>query len=528
MSDAKLVSITVDGITGRFPEGTRVIDAARDLGVFIPHYCYHEFLPVEGSCRLCLVELDGGAKLQLSCATPVREGMVVETRSAKVKEARRGVMEFLLLNHPLDCPICDKAGECPLQDHYFDHSAADTRTTVPKWRKGKRLDIGARILLDQERCILCGRCVRFLDHVAKEPCLGRFGRGHHTLLDVMPGRRLDSVYSGNTVDICPVGALTWKDFRFRMRPWFLEKTLSVCPHCSAGCAMTVEHENGRVYRLRPVRAPLLARAWMCDPGRLAYKEHARPRAERPLLREDGAMVPAERARAVETAAAMLRGSKKGAGLVLLLSDHLSCEEAFLALRLASCVKTRAVIRLCAPGGLLGDETSDAILRDPDKAPNAAGVARVAGLFRDLKISPRERAAGLLDGAECALLVGPDLTAALDPPARAKLLSVPAKIAVTAREGPFSAAADVLLPSFDHYEKAGTFVNRDGILQRFERALSSPGCRADDLELLAELLSACGGKAVSPDPARVYAALAEKLPGLPSARGTIPAGGVRLR
>lgn len=270
--------LTIDGKEVEVPAGTTVIQAADKLGINIPRYCYHPALPVSGNCRICMVEIEKQPKLQIACYTPVADGMVVKTNSPKVLETRKTVLEFLLVNHPVDCPVCDQAGECKLQDYYMEHGQYNSRLVDVKVKKEKKaFSIGPTVMLDQERCILCTRCVRFADTITKTSEFGVFDRGDHSQLDVY--KPLDNKYSGNVVDICPVGALTDKDFRFKCRVWYLEKTKSVCPGCSMGCNITVEwdkmrphtHKKARVMRLKPRLNPDVNDYWMCDQGRYNYQ-----------------------------------------------------------------------------------------------------------------------------------------------------------------------------------------------------------------------------------------------------------------
>ncbi|HEY8241196.1 MAG TPA: 2Fe-2S iron-sulfur cluster-binding protein, partial [Kiritimatiellia bacterium] len=267
-----LVKVTIDERVVEVPRGTNLIEAARLAGIEVPHYCYHRKLTVAGNCRMCLVDVgtpklspertplvgpDGKPvigfmpKLQIACNTPVSEGMVCLTRSPKVEQARQGVMEFLLINHPLDCPICDQAGECRLQEFAVDYGKGGSRFVEEKVHKPKRVPLGPKITLDTERCIMCSRCERFMREVPKQDCLGFVNRGSHVELTCFPERWPNTNYDLNIVDICPVGALTSNDFRFRMRPWFLKETRSICPHCSTGCNILVGARANTIYRQTP-------------------------------------------------------------------------------------------------------------------------------------------------------------------------------------------------------------------------------------------------------------------------------------
>ena len=275
----KPVTLTIDGKQVTVPEGTTVLQACEQVNSPVPFYCYHPGLSIAGNCRICLVEIEKTPKLQISCYTRVADGMVVHTNTDKALKARQDVLEFLLVNHPLDCPVCDQAGECWLQDYYMAYGLYNQKFDEQKVKKSKKATrIGPNVVLDQDRCILCSRCVRFCDEVSKTGELGIFNRGDHAELDVFPGKPIDNNYSGNVVDICPVGALTDDDFRFKCRVWYLRSTQSVCPGCSMGCNIEI-HDNrerevrphvaggARIMRLKPRFNPEVNKWWMCDVGR---------------------------------------------------------------------------------------------------------------------------------------------------------------------------------------------------------------------------------------------------------------------
>src|SRR5579859_4349254 len=268
-----MAKIKINGKEMEVPNGTNVLEAALSNNVPLEHFCYHRFLPVAGNCRTCMVEIEGpkGNMLTIGCNTKVAEGMVIHTLSPKAKQAQKSALEFLLLDHPLDCPVCDKAGECKLQDQYMQYGLYDFRRSVPRYFKGgKAEDIGEHIVLDQERCVLCTRCIRFVDEVPKTSELCIVNRGHEATLTIFPGKRLDNPYSGNVTDVCPVGALTLKEFRFKQRVWFLKKTESICPGCARGCNITVEHNKGKIYRFMPRENTELNKTWICDEGRFSF------------------------------------------------------------------------------------------------------------------------------------------------------------------------------------------------------------------------------------------------------------------
>src|ERR1051325_5234141 len=286
--------ITINDIEIDAKDGQTVIQAALDHGIDIPHYCYHPDLPIDGNCRMCLVEVEKMPKLTPSCTTVCGEGMKVTTNNERVKMAVRGVLEFLLINHPVDCPVCDQAGECRLQDYYMVYGL-HTSEIEPEMKVHKRkvVPLGEMVMLDQERCVLCSRCIRFFEHVTGTGEMQFFGRGDHTVIGTIDDRPLENPYSGNVVDICPVGALTSRDFRFKCRVWFLHSTDSVCGGCSTGCNMRVDHRDGTIFRLLPRRNPEVNRSWLCDEGRLSYHRlNNTERVARPLLKgRDGIQAP---------------------------------------------------------------------------------------------------------------------------------------------------------------------------------------------------------------------------------------------
>src|SRR5271154_4521680 len=309
--------LTIDGKEIDADASLNLINAAELAGIEIPHYCYHPGLSIPGNCRMCLVEVEKAPKLQIACNTRVAEGMVVHTTSAKAKTAQKAVLEFLLINHPIDCPVCDQAGECKLQDYYMDYDQQPSRFPLPeKNRKGKAIDIGAGVMLDQERCILCARCTRFFDEVTKTSELAIFERGDYNRIDINPGQPVNNNYAGNIVDICPVGALTEKDFRFRMRVWYLHRTPSVCGGCERGCTIDIYENHGKIFRYKPRHNPLVNGYWMCDEGRHSFEKLQTERRITKALHQSGdRLMPESFAAGIRRAADAIRkcGETHGAG-----------------------------------------------------------------------------------------------------------------------------------------------------------------------------------------------------------------------
>ncbi|MFI5315754.1 MAG: 2Fe-2S iron-sulfur cluster-binding protein, partial [Myxococcota bacterium] len=358
--------ITIDGREFEVADGRTILQAIDDLGLLmngveIPHYCWHPKLSIDGSCRLCQVEIEGMPKLQIACNTPVAEGMKVITTSERVAKARRGVMELLLINHPLDCPICDQAGECKLQDYAFDYGVAGARTREPRRPAKKSVDLGPTIVFDQERCILCRRCVRFCREVPKTGELGVFNRGDESLLETFPGTPLDNAYSMNVADLCPVGALTTRDFRFKIRVWFTDDVDSVCNQCSRGCNISASRSNNKIYRFVPRRNDAVNDTWMCDHGRMSYKLNAQGRLTH--ARADGKPVSAVEAAA--RAGELVRAARAAGGRIVGVASPLAANEELVAFRDFLAEIGAGTARFAVPRG-----EADEILIEAEKAPNA--------------------------------------------------------------------------------------------------------------------------------------------------------------
>jgi len=330
-------TLTIDGKEVTVEAGTNLVEAAKQIGVEIPTFCYHPNLSIAANCRMCLVKGSQGGrawpKPMPACQMVAADGMEIDASSGEVKKLRKAMPEFVLINHPLDCPICDKAGECHLQDTFFDHSNQPSRFKEIKEEKIKRVDLGDRIVYDGERCITCTRCVRFMEEIVKDPQLGVIHRGDHVLIATASGAPLQHPYSVNVVDLCPVGALTDKEFRFAQRAWFLRATASVCAGCARGCGTYVDVStvDNRVYRVRPRCNDAVNGPWMCDAGRLTFKQVHEGRLEAPHVKEEpGAGV----ARAAEIATDKFKPFIGADELAVAISATVSCEDAFAAALLA--------------------------------------------------------------------------------------------------------------------------------------------------------------------------------------------------
>ncbi|MGB8464306.1 MAG: molybdopterin-dependent oxidoreductase [Terrimicrobiaceae bacterium] len=494
-----MLNVQVEGEWKQFPKGTRLIEACMKSGHFIPHYCYHPKLSSPGNCRMCLVELgmpkmtperklvlgaDGRPEIAwsprpaISCATEVSEGMAVRTSSPLVEECRKGVMEFLLINHPLDCPICDQAGECRLQEFSVQYGKGESRFLEEKVKKPKRVDIGPRIVLDDERCIMCSRCVRFMQEIAHDDVLGFVNRGSHTTLTVYPGRSLDNNYSLNTVDICPVGALTSKDFRFGMRVWFLRETKSIDVNCGNGTNILIASRQNVVYRITPRENDFVNSCWMPDNHRLNFHYvNGAERLKEPIIRDD--QLPASWPKAIQAAAERLQRNPTATAMIA--SARMTNEELFLARRLAKTLGIELFDVLSRP------QKGDGFLISEDGNPNSTG-AKLIGLATGRM---QEIASGVASGAIKSLLVlGEDaLDCGIAEPDLEKLDSL---IVAAILPDTTTAHASVLLPSASWAEKRGSMINLKGRLQRLNQAISSPGMARDDWEILRDLIQAVSG------------------------------------
>jgi len=498
-TEVPMVNVQVDGEWKQFPKGTRLIEACMKSGQFVPHYCYHPKLSSPGNCRMCLVEMgmpkmtpdrkpvlgpDGKPEIgwsprpAISCATEISEGMGVRTSSPLVEECRKGVMEFLLINHPLDCPICDQAGECRLQEFSVEYGKGESRFVEEKVKKPKRQDIGPRIVLDDERCIMCSRCIRFMQEVAKDDVLGFVNRGSHTTLTVYPGKSLDSNYSLNTVDICPVGALTSKDFRFSMRVWFLRETKSIDVNCGTGANILIGSRENVIHRITPRENDFVNSCWIPDNHRLNFHYVNSPeRLKEPTVKGEDS--PAKWPRAIQSAADQLR--QNPGATALLASARLTNEELFLAKRLASALGIELFDVLPRP------QKGDGFLISEDGNPNTSG-AKLLGLATGRLA---EIATGVSTGKIKTLLVlGEDATDAGI--SESDLEKLDALVVTGILPDKTTAKATVLLPAASWAEKRGSMINVKGRIQRLNRAVSSPGQARDDWEILRDLIQAVGG------------------------------------
>ena len=505
-----MVNVQIDELWHQFPKGTRMIEACRQAGVLVPHYCYHPKLSSPGNCRMCLVQMGmpprpaPGQEPQrdlngyepigwtprpvIACANTVSENMGIRTTGELVETCREGVMEFLLINHPLDCPICDQAGECRLQEQSVEHGRGNSRFVDMKVKKPKNVDIGPRIRLDDERCIMCSRCIRFMDEVAGDPVLGFTQRGTHTTLTVHPGRLLDSNYSLNTADICPVGALTSNDFRFQMRVWFLKETPSIDVNCGTGTNITIWTRGNVIYRITPRLNDAVNSAWMPDSHRLNFHYvNSDARLTEPLV-WSASVSPAnfvmmQWKEAVEESSNRLKAIQ-GQQIAILASGRMTNEELYLVNRLAAKLGTQRVALVPRY-----DEADD-LLVAADRNPNTTGACLILGTENPYVGLDSIREDVRNGHLRSLIILGEDIvTDAGFTSDDLKGLEFVLQTALLAN--PTAERAHVVLPSAAFSEKRGSMINLTGRLQRLNRAVEPPGLAHDDWEILRDLLVALG-------------------------------------
>ena len=500
-----MVNVQVDGVWMKFPKGTRMIEACKQAEKEVPHYCYHPKLSSPGNCRMCLVEMGmpprptpgqepekdefGMPKIGwmpravIACANTVSEGMGIRTNSTLTQECRKGVMEFLLINHPLDCPICDQAGECRLQEFSVEHGKGESRFREDKVKKPKNVDIGPRVRLDDERCIMCSRCIRFTAEIADDPVLGFTERGSHTTLAVHPGKRLENNYSLNTVDICPVGALTSNDFRFQMRVWFLNETKSICTQCGRGCNTEIGSRENTVYRQSPRENNEVNSTWMCDQGRLDFHFiNSEYRLTDPMVKVQNGHQIAPWKAALTLAAENLR-TVSASEIAIVASARMTNEELFMVRSLAKTLGTSNVDVVPRLGG------ADGYLRADDLNPNSNGVRTILDIEPGSKLS--SIIAGVREGSiKAVIALGENLLKAGFE--KADLQKLSGVISTHVLANATAELSTVVFPAATYAEKRGSMINVTGRLQRLSRAVASPVQAHDDWEIIRDLISALGG------------------------------------
>jgi len=447
---AEQVTITINGIQMQARKGSLLIDKLLDENIHIPHFCYHQALGKDGNCRMCMVEIEGQKRPQIACDTPIKDGMVVKTQGENIEKVRRNILELELINHPIDCPTCDQAGECKLQDYYmasgFYHSRIDVKN---KNHAKKKIDLGSNTILDQERCVLCLRCVRFCKDITKTAELGVVNRTDYSVIETFPGKPLNNPYAMNIVDLCPVGALTSKDFRFKQRVWFLESFGAICNGCSKGCNIHVDHRKEKyqddiIYRFRP-RVNKSVNGWfICDEGRLSYKNEATNRFETALIDKNETDI----ANAIINIFKELSSYKN---ILMLLGPSLSYEEMVNCKNLSE----KLSINLSGYSPNTYDESfADDWLKKADKTANRAS-------FKELGINEtKEFFEESLNSAQTVIIVENSFfeenLGLLD---NKKVISLFSHHCLTI------GISNIALGVASFYEKSGTYINCDGIKQK---------------------------------------------------------------
>ena len=503
-----MVNIQVDGHWIQVPRGTRMIEACKLAEKEVPHYCYHPKLSSPGNCRMCLVQMgmpprpnpgdepsydeNGFQEISwmprpvIACANTVGENMGIRTKGDLVEKCREGVMEFLLINHPLDCPICDQAGECGLQEFSVQHGKGSSRFKEDKVKKPKNVKIGPRIRLDDERCIMCSRCIRFMDEVAQEPVLGFSERGTHTTVGVYPGRELDNNYGLNTVDLCPVGALTSNDFRFQMRTWFLKETPSIDTNCGTGTNIIIWTRGNKIFRVTPRQNDDVNSCWMPDSHRLSYTCPSDDnRLSAPLIKADGVHEETCWSNSISAAAEAIK-QFEGNEIAIIASGKQTNEELFMMRTLAAELGTDLI------SIIPHTQESDKMLISEDRNPNTAGAGLVLGLD-----DPTEKLASIKDGIsngsiKAVVAASEDLLdagfSAEDIDGLELLISIFNTTNATAQ------ASDIVFPGASSAEKRGSMINVTGRLQKLNAACIPPADARDDWEIISELILAITGEA----------------------------------
>lgn len=478
--------LTIDGKEIEVPKGTRLIEAAKLAGSAVPFYCYHPGLSIAGNCRMCLVEVENMPKLQISCHIEAKDDMVVKTKSDRVLNTRKHVLEFLLVNHPVDCPVCDQAGECWLQDYYLRHGAYDSRLNEDKVKKKKATPVGKHVMLDAERCILCSRCVRFCDEVSKTSEFGIINRGDHAEITVFPETEVNNPYSGNVVDICPVGALTDRDFRFKLRVWYLSSEATLCTGCSRGCNIDMQyraqrphHSHGeRIMRLKPRYNPEVNKWWICDEGRYGYKFHDQNRILSPLKRIQGEVLEQDWDHIISDVEAMIARSKEK--IAVFVSPSLSNEEIFLIKKL---FKENLKVEDLLLVSQNPDGFQDDFLIQADKHPNREGAKR-QGLTESEEAIKQVFQNVVKGNIEGLIFFGQDVLTLFESLGAEEALKAAKWSAFIGSNHNLTAeSVNYVLPSATYAEKEGTYTNCDGRVQKFNQVVPPIQGARSEMEIL---------------------------------------------
>ncbi len=502
---AEMVKLFVNGVEVEVESGKNLIDALKVVGIEIPHFCYHPALGADGNCRMCLVGIEEGRPpLVPACKTPVAPGIKVQIDEEKIKKIQHDVMELELINHPIDCPVCDQAGECALQEYYMKYDARDSRMTVPVVTKGKRMDFGCGVVHDQERCVLCARCVRFTRLITKTGELGIVNRSDNARVEFFPGRPLNNRYALNVVDLCPVGAMTSKDFRFKQRVWFLTPSKGICHGCSKGCNIFIDHnrekyKDDKIYRFRPRLNEQVNGYFICDEGRMTYYGENEGRLT--VAKVEGRECSAEEA---VLAAQKILTAKS----LFLISPSCSVEQMIAVKALAQ--EVGGTVSGYSDGYIKTGDGDDWLIQD-DKSSNRAGLA-LLGID-----ASKDGFLAALNDADAVVSFDNDLlindTGNEFSPKLAKVKVV----SVSTHENVFTKTAAIAVPVASYTESEGSVINKDGILQHFVKAVIKNTPAADMVDIINRL----GGPMTAADIAD------EMKKVIPSMADGIPEGGLKL-
>ncbi len=513
-------TLKIDGREVTVEKGRTIIQACEQLGIEVPRYCYHPGLRVVGSCRMCMVEVEKMPKLMIACNTTATDDMVVSTQTTKVKEARRSVLEFLLLNHPLDCPVCDRAGECELQNYYMKFGLHNSRLHENKMKRKKAFPIGPHVILDQERCVLCSRCIRFTDEISKSHELGIFNKGTWSEVNVFPGHQLENKYSGNVVDICPVGALLDRDFRYQMSVWYLKDSFSVCPGCSTGCNIRIQYNltrsykipGRRVLRLKPRFNEQVNRYWMCDEGRYNYKWIDADRIEEPLVHQEDGWKPVGWGEILKHLAEQIKQTMEQHGpasVGIIPSPQMTNEELYLVRKIFYDHLKIPLLHFSIPSK--PNATQDNFLIKKDKNPNTLGAELILPEQKGLPVE------AVLEAAKAGMLkllyiFHSNLVEEFGQPRVGEALD---QVDTVVYHGTNRSAildfSTFVVPAATYAEKDGTFTNFQGRVQRIFPALSPLAESRPTLEILRDLGTALGVGIPSAASAEVFRELGSKIP-----------------
>ena len=465
-----MANITVDGKTIEAKSGALLIDELLANDINIPHFCYHPALGKDGNCRMCMVEIEGQKRPQIACDTPVKDGMIIRTKGANIDRVKRSMLELELINHPIDCPICDQAGECQLQNYYMDVGLYESRLSTPKTHGQKRVDLGANVMLDQERCVLCTRCVRFTQKITHTNELGVLKRADHSVITTFPDTPLSNPYAMNVVDLCPVGALTSKDFRFHKRVWFLKTQEAICNGCARGCSIFVDHHREKykdeaIYRYRPRFNALVNGHFICDAGRMGYKNENENAHTQPRIR--GKISEYEYAEGKLLKLLKRHLSKT----VMLVSSSLSLEE---MVRLQKLCKSYGIV-LSSYGEVHHDDSfGDTFLKCNDLSSNEKGlqVLNISSTQEDFEVA--------LATAELVVFVGRNDVELIERKGYDK--SIVALCSFDIKK-----EIELFLPIASHTSRSGTFINVDGFVQFSACAIETNHGTQSLISLLATIL-----------------------------------------